>query len=323
VSQEAQAIGGRADVIWLVDTSPTMSEEIAKVQEGLADFVATVEATGADLHTVMIAGPSACMPAPVGSGMCPDDSNPSADYLHHTAMIGAYPDASIDGGYFTNALDMFRETFPQWRHHLRPDAYKMIIGISDADVANSHMTDMRLPEEVARDMYDWIEGQSEFGGATWVFSAIACRLEAGVSTACATIQRVYPELVDISNGHIGDLSDDSAAFQSVIDELAERTATDVTPVDCEWSIPNPPEGLVFDSDKVNVTYAIDAASPKTIVKVSSAGECSIAGDGWYYDNDTMPTRVIVCPNTCTTLQADATTRVDVAFGCKTEVFMVD
>ena len=45
--------------------------------------------------------------------------------------------------------------------------------------------------------------------------------------------------------------------------------------------------------------------------------------GWYYDVDPAsggnPTRVVVCDNTCKAFTADANTKVDLVFGCKTVV----
>jgi hypothetical protein len=85
---------------------------------------------------------------------------------------------------------------------------------------------------------------------------------------------------------------------------------------CEIVIPPPPPGETFDRTKVNLEYTPGSAStPNTIPYVTNAAGCGTSG-GWYYDNDTAPTKIIYCPTTCKTIQADTTAKVNVAFGCK-------
>jgi hypothetical protein len=50
--------------------------------------------------------------------------------------------------------------------------------------------------------------------------------------------------------------------------------------------------------------------------VPTSADCTNAG-GWYYDNPAAPTKVILCPATCMTVQADSNAKVDVQFGCDT------
>ncbi|MFO0570756.1 MAG: hypothetical protein U0263_34285 [Polyangiaceae bacterium] len=52
---------------------------------------------------------------------------------------------------------------------------------------------------------------------------------------------------------------------------------------------------------------------QTVPHVASAAQCS--GDGWYYDNNTTPTKVNFCPSLCTKVQADYTAKLELALGC--------
>ena len=56
--------------------------------------------------------------------------------------------------------------------------------------------------------------------------------------------------------------------------------------------------------------------PQPIYHVQSPADCAANG-GWYYDDNTNPTQVLVCPSTCTAIQSDPNAKVDVLFGCQT------
>jgi hypothetical protein len=74
----------------------------------------------------------------------------------------------------------------------------------------------------------------------------------------------------------------------------------------------------------------DGTTTTTLTKVAGKGDCG-NGASWYYDDDTAPTKVILCPAACATAQtlvaaaSDAgidsgkTGSVNVLFGCATIV----
>jgi Mg-chelatase subunit ChlD len=87
-------------------------------------------------------------------------------------------------------------------------------------------------------------------------------------------------------------------------------------VACEYVIPTPEAGVI-DPDKVNVQYTPGSGGTPVIwPKVADINACPPTGDGWYYDNPTSPTKVILCPNTCTQVKQDSNAEVSVLFGCK-------
>lgn len=94
---------------------------------------------------------------------------------------------------------------------------------------------------------------------------------------------------------------------------------------CQFPLPVPEAGTP-DYSKVNVVYTDSKTTNATIVPyVADLADCSAdagANGGWYYDNDPFadagtPSKVILCPATCGTVQADPTGKVDVVQGCKT------
>ena len=79
------------------------------------------------------------------------------------------------------------------------------------------------------------------------------------------------------------------------------------------TIPKPSSGAP-DWNQVKVEYSAGGTPPPVLIpKVSSSAQCS--GDGWYYDNNTNPTQVNLCPATCTKVQADPKAKIDLLLGC--------
>jgi hypothetical protein len=94
---------------------------------------------------------------------------------------------------------------------------------------------------------------------------------------------------------------------------------------CQFALPVPEAGTP-DYSKVNVVYTDSKTSSDTIVPyVGALADCAADGGadgGWYYDVDPFddagtPTKVVLCPATCGTIQADPTGKVNVVQGCKT------
>lgn len=89
-------------------------------------------------------------------------------------------------------------------------------------------------------------------------------------------------------------------------------------VACQYQLPMPMNGMTVDPTEVNVTYTPGGGMPEELSQVSSSAACGASG-GWYYDNETAPTTITLCPSTCTTVQADSMASVQVVLGCKTKV----
>lgn len=88
---------------------------------------------------------------------------------------------------------------------------------------------------------------------------------------------------------------------------------------CEFQIPDS-MGKDPDYMAVNVEFD-DAGTPRTLLYVGSPERCPAEG-GWYYDDTTAkaPTKIVVCPSTCSAFQSLAAGGVQVKLGCKTEIF---
>jgi hypothetical protein len=122
------------------------------------------------------------------------------------------------------------------------------------------------------------------------------------------------------------------ALNNIRQAVAVTTSTTVTtstvissPLPCQWEIPPPPVGSVFDKNKVNVQFTPPGATvPVDFGRVDNAGQCAqTTADAWYYDDLANPTKVLACENTCNgTLKNSAGAEVAVLFGCETRIIPI-
>ncbi len=309
IAARAEARFTPADIIFGVDTSGSMLEEAGFVQANMNVFSQQIIASGIDVHVVMIATaqifplfPGICVPAPLGSGTCPVDTNLPQYWHHQTAEV-----ASTDG------LDVFMSTFVDWRFALRPDASHTVVIVTDDDArgwqgtADSFITDFTALDPLLDD---------GTGNPNWKMSGIYSFTNCPSAAQVGTIWR---EIIQKTGGVEGDLCTQN--FAPVFNDLANAIVQASLPLDCEWGIPPAPPGETFDPRLVNVEFTDGAGATQTIFKVDDANACDSTLGGWYYDNETAPTRVIACTESCDLIRSGddagigANNQVDIAFGC--------
>ena len=102
---------------------------------------------------------------------------------------------------------------------------------------------------------------------------------------------------------------DISNFSAKIEEI--RAAA----LGCDFEIPPVPSGMGLVPDEVNFTYTPGGSdTPITLPRADNLADC---GDqpGWYFDSNVSPTKIIVCPASCATIQNDTEAEVAAAFGC--------
>ena len=100
------------------------------------------------------------------------------------------------------------------------------------------------------------------------------------------------------------------------DLIAALQAIQGQAIACEIPMPVPENGETVNPLQVNVDYTPSNGSPSTIGNVSSAAACTAAG-GWYYDDPANPTKILLCPATCDSVQGDDGAKLDIVLGCDT------
>jgi hypothetical protein len=82
-----------------------------------------------------------------------------------------------------------------------------------------------------------------------------------------------------------------------------------TPVSCEFPIPDPPMGEI-DPDTIEIDYFPNGQPPPIAFhQVVDLAACE--AEAFYIANET----VILCPEACAQVQADAAAQLDVRYGC--------
>jgi hypothetical protein len=83
---------------------------------------------------------------------------------------------------------------------------------------------------------------------------------------------------------------------------------------CEFQLPSQ-VGNEYSTDKVNVRYTPSSGNAETIGKEVGCG----TGQGWQYDNDANPTKIVLCPAICDTVKHDPLAEVSIVLGCPSEI----
>jgi hypothetical protein len=126
----------------------------------------------------------------------------------------------------------------------------------------------------------------------------------------ADIGTVYRTLVAQTAGVEGNLCLQN--FGPVFNALASSVIAG-TPINCEFPMPRPQTGVV-NPDDVSLEFQLTPTSAKqSWTRVSGAGACT--STGFYYDTTPNPTKIILCPQACTTAQQASNPTITVLLGC--------
>ncbi|MGE0327948.1 MAG: vWA domain-containing protein [Polyangiaceae bacterium] len=104
--------------------------------------------------------------------------------------------------------------------------------------------------------------------------------------------------------------DTAAGSQDFLDAMNEIRGQ---ALGCEYLMPTPTEGDA-DPDKLNVRYTPEGSAEEVFPRVSDASQCQ-GQAGWYYDNPTDPTKIILCPASCDRVK-NLGGSVNIELGCE-------
>ncbi len=294
------------DIIFAIDTSGSMIQEAAFVQQQMNSFSIQIEAANVDARIIVLAeyppifGPGICIDPPLGSGGCPtSDSNPPK-FLH-------VPDSDIAS---SDALQRLVELYSAYSAFLRPNAVTHVVVVSDDDSAMTAQDFSTQFTGLSDHLADFI--------AHGIISSVDPDDACAAGTACCQLAAsqgtVYQELIAATGGVEGNLCDQQ--FQPIFQAVAQQVIGGAS-LACSYQIPPPPPGESFDRDEVNVEFEDDSGSELVIGRVDSEADCATVSDGWYYDDPIDPQRILVCPQTCDKIQSFETGKVAIKFGCET------
>ncbi len=112
---------------------------------------------------------------------------------------------------------------------------------------------------------------------------------------------------------VSDPSQTKAIFEKSLETIRAETLS------CDLPMPAPPSGEQLDVSAVNVAFT-SGAGAETILTYDAAcgGQAGASGAGWHYDDVASPTKISLCPASCSAAQADRAGKLTIAFGCLTK-----
>lgn len=309
-----------ADIIFAVDNSGSMDQEAAFVQSAIGLFANGIGSVGIDYHVILISAGSngsngICAPAPLGSGQCPSDSKPP-NYLRVDREVGS-----------SNALAILIDEFDNYKSMLREGASKHVVVISD-DNSSMSAPDFSSAYSALLAGVDPLFTKYTFHGVYGFTepNPFTCLGNPGADKCCgpggipltASVGTVYKQLAEMTGGEKGNLCEQEQGFVAVFTKVGQSVIVG-SKLACEWNIPPAPSGQTFNKDQVNVEYVPPGGGSESFGRVDSPAACSGVVDGWYYDNPSNPTKIFVCPQTCTRIQAAGdNAEIQIQFGCASE-----
>ena len=104
-------------------------------------------------------------------------------------------------------------------------------------------------------------------------------------------------------------------------EIQKMKVTQQVALACEWAMPKARDGVEVDLNRVNVRATSGDGVKRSLGRVPSTDRC--VNNGWHYDNNDAPTRLLACPETCDAIKDDAHSAIEILLGCATDELGVD
>lgn len=293
------------DIVFAVDTSGSMSTEIAQVKANINGSFADVLGAGAlDYRVAMIAAKGTgtfqvCVDPPLGGPNCGDNY----------PIFKAVPQTVAS----TNALSLILSTYDSatlslnWSGFIRQESTKVIIVVTDDNSSLAAASfDTQLLAKLPADVF----GNSM--ARKYIFYGIigidplnpAVKCPAAVNNGAQ-----YQTLVGLTGGQM--FSECELDYSPIFQSIASNV---VSQLSCEYTLPeNDPTGQAIDPNNVTVKF-VDSMMVETIFpQVLDAASC--AGLGWYYEDNANPSQILLCPDACTMVQGDGGGEVKIVVGC--------
>lgn len=304
----AEPVFRPVDIVWVIDTSGSMGQEIDVIEREMANFVAFIAESSLDYRVVLIAAdpplnpdaPDAslgvCLPEPLsGAPGCPDTD--SERYRHVREVVGS------DEG-----LEVIAEEWDRFADFLRPGASTHFVVVSDDESGRRaawfrERIDPRVPQGYTFHSIVSLE-ERETDCFLGICDIEGCEGPYGSAEARGTEYIILSRETGGLEASICD-ADWAPIFDGIATGVVEGAA-----LPCDYEIPEIP-GREVVYDRVEVTLTTPDAGTVTLERVDDASGCTGSADQWYYDDNEAPTRVLICPGAC----GERAGELDIGFDC--------
>ena len=352
-SAEATLVKKPVDIVFVIDNSGSMGDNIVSVQNNINDnFASIIAASGIDYRVIMLSehgeaiGPeSICVKAPLSATDCnpvpPQPANNPPFFFHYS-----YPVLSHDS--WCRILDTFDGSQPDqyglapmgWSEWLRPDSFKVFVEVTDDDVQCSTVT---LPQNLS-----FNDASTQAGGtsAAQAFDAALLAMSPAHFGDAANRNYMWQSIIGLSENNPA-----TAAWQPADPIVLTNCGTAVSPGTGYQALSAMTGGLrfpicqfasfdvvfqaiaegVIQGAKVECSFPVPDPPPgetidlSTVVVQYSPGDMSPAqslqqvasaaecGPGKFY---IAAGTIELCPDACALVQSDDAAKISILYGCE-------
>ncbi len=328
---EAIAINKPVDIIFAIDNSGSMSGEIQGVQDNIStNFASIIGSSGINYRIIMVAAhgdvndQKVCISTPLSGHSCspiPAVPTQTDTYKHHSIRIGSNDSFQKLLDSF-NGSDEFDLNPTGWSEHLREGSFKVFIEFTDDSA--TRVTALEFHNQLLA------LSPQHFGTAAepnYVFHSVvglAAKdandpsiahlptdpIESGQCTPGSVDFGPEYQALSILTGGLRFPLCDPDNYDVIFQRVAQGVVESVG-VPCSFGLPVPTDGQEADPARVVVTYT-PAGTGNSISLNRVADLAACASDSWYTD---AADDIVLCPSTCTTVEADEAALVKVLSGC--------
>jgi hypothetical protein len=318
-----------ADIILAIDSSGSMEGEINQVEANISEnFADIIAASGVDFRVILVADYppgeklQICVSQPLSTDDCADPlpTAPGTNFptfFHYDTLVDSH-----------DAYDVLLRTFntgdehghmPEgWGAVLRQNSVKTFILITDDDPENTTFEEFDdallsiAPEHFGNEssrnyVFHSILGMAENNpsDAAWLPTDPVQEGQCAVGSESAATD--YQELSILTGGLRFPLCNNDN-FDVVFQAVAQGVLDQVL-LPCNLGIPAPPAGEELDLRGVAVVYQRGSGEEVSLARVDQAGACG--NDSFFVENND----IVLCPATCTEVQADAAGELSLFAAC--------
>ena len=296
----ADTAKAKVDIIFVIDDSGSMTEEMVQIKTNVNTFAQKIETSGLDYTVTFIvkkgtSGNSICVPTPLAGAACADHP----PLFHHVNQ-------DVQS---TDSFQLILQTYDQsWNSFVRMDATKVFIEVSDDRSQMAYTAfDTALLAKAPAGMFGTAAARN------YIFHSIVSKPFADAipsTNICSTAAGPsvdYQQISKLTGGIVDEVC--KTDYSGVLDNIAKGITDKLA---CVLTYP---KAEAEDPTKVVVTYTPMGAASQTLTQVTDVSKCDSIPNAWYYDDAANPTKIILCPTTCTTANSAANSKIQALVGC--------
>ena len=290
------------DIVWVIDSSPSMGEEIDQVQTNLNNFTQRISMAGLDLRVALVGSEAdtvtpdrdylgICIPPPLSAqDRCPDVD--SEGYKHIRLNV-----------HSSDPLVKMLEAAPELNGFFRQSSLKHIVFVTDDDAGWSLNADEFLQLMNSEPM---LQGAMVHSVVDLVGYESSCVFDDN----CSCGDERGEEYITLSESTAGGVYSICEEDWSPLFTRLEESVVDGTELPCAYAFPEDSRSVMFSPDEVNVYWTPESEMERIVPRVDSAEAC-MGQEGWYYEQTQDANWITLCPSSCGETQGTA--RFE--FGC--------